>query len=111
MQSAQPLSPFASRFSSHSRFTSRLRALLLRCWRVFWLATGVWFLWASLSAGVEMASVFNGKMQPTVELLARADHAVARFPFDPHLRGARIYVHEKIATIPPYAGPDDAPGK
>ena len=111
MQSAQLSSPFASRSSSHSHSTSRLQASLLLCWRVFWLATGVWFLWASLSAEFEMASVFNGTMQPTEELLAHADHAVARFPFDPHLRGARTYVHEKIATIPPYAGPDNATGK
>ena len=75
-------------------------------WRVIWLAFGLWFAWAIVTADLKMSAVYSGEMQPVPSLLAQADSAVSRFPYDPYLRAMRRNVRKQIAAIPPRAGTD-----
>jgi hypothetical protein len=64
--------------------------------RATWLAAGLLYLWADLTAEIEMHKTINGVAQSAEQLLAEADGAVRRFPFDPHLRHMRRWVALEI---------------
>src|ERR1700688_675584 len=101
MPNADYSSPLAWRRSSRSRCTSRRADFWRRLWRGFCFAIGIWYAWAHLSAEFIMARVVFGGMRPSTELLADAERAVNRFPFDPYMRSLRRYTREQIERIPP----------
>ena len=58
---------------------------------------GVLYAGFHLSAEVLMQQAFNGADSPQA-LVARADRAVALFPFDPYLHRARNYMRRAAAA-------------
>ena len=101
MPNVQYFSPRVVKSSSPFPSISRPAVSWLRWWRVIWLALGLWYAWAAISAERKMDFVIGGQMHPVSELLTAADAAVSRYPFDPYLRSLRRYTHEQIARIPP----------
>jgi hypothetical protein len=96
MSNAPSLSLSASRWRFLSRFTFRAVPSWRLLLRATWLAIGLLYLWADLTAELEMKKTSNGKAQTAEQLLAEADRAVARFPFDPNLRHMRRWVKVQV---------------
>ena len=96
MPNAPSLSPSASRSWFHSRSRFRV-ALSLRLWlRAIWLAVGLLYFWADLTAELEMHKTIDGRLKPAAQLVSEANWAVNRFPFDPNLRQMRRWVEWEI---------------
>lgn len=91
------LRQFASKlwFRSHSTF--RPMGLSRHLLRVFCLVAGAWYAWANLTAEVKIAWVLNGTQASPTEFVEQADAAIARFPFDPMLRRARLFIRQQVA--------------
>ena len=96
LPNAPSLSGYVSRCWFPSRSSFRQRALSLPWLRVICLGTGLWFAWGSITAELMMAEVYHNRSPTAKWAWDLSDAAVARFPFDPYLRGARDYVHQRI---------------
>ena len=96
MPSAPSLSQSVSRspYLSHFTFRGLLSWRLLL--RAIWLAAGLTYFYVDLTAELELHKTVNGRAQSPEQLIAEADWAVARFPFDPHLRAMRRWVKFEI---------------
>ena len=96
MPSEPSLSLSVSRFSFHSPSTFRAALSWRLLLRATWLVAGLLYLWADLTAEIEMHKTINGVAQSPEQLMAEANWAIRRFPFDPHLRHLRRWVALEI---------------
>ena len=96
MSIAPSLSPSASRFWSPSR--SMFRGVL--SWRLLlraiWLATGIAYLCADLTAEIAIRRAADGTRKLPEQLLAEVNWAVSWFPLDPQLRRMRRYLVREV---------------
>ena len=99
MQSARCYSPFV--LKPWFRFPSIFRRAVfwLRLWRAIWLVLAVLYATAHLSAIHLMSHVVFGGEMPPAQMMAEANTAVTRYPFDPYVRGLRRYVRVNLERI------------
>ena len=88
---------FWSRRLFRSHYTFQHVDLSLRLWRATLLGLGLAYAISHLAAAHVMSHVvFGGDMLPQ-QMLAEANLAVERYPFDPYLRSLRRYVRDQLA--------------